>query len=607
MRITHSLQARIALLISVALMLGVSIAAISLFTLRSTMHGYERVLSTDVRDREDARKMQVTFKKQVQEWKDILLRGEDSASLRKYTVAFHARTRDVDSMAAMLHARIADPPSRGMLAMFARAHDGMSTRYESALSLVVASQGRAFHKADSLVKGQDRAPTDLIDSLVQRLDANVVAQRADMRADTATVLRWLVAFLVLAALVLLVVTIALSREMIAPLRALERAAVLVADGDLSDQTVAALGRSNDDEIGRLAATFTAMVVSLRSVLTAVEHSAATFESNADALGDATTRLSSTTDQLNDAAASVAVGALQQTQAMEAVVAAALVVDATVLAVSRQASQAVASADRASARAADGSRSAEVAMVRFGEISDSAREATRVVDVLAAKSARIGEIAVGVEQLARQTNLLALNAAIEAARAGDHGRGFAVIADEVRSLADESATALKVIRTLVADIDSASSDVSRRVGLVTQSVVQGENVVRESSESLLRIAEDMKGSRATAAGIGEGAERLHAQSTLLIRELRSVAATADDHAATSQHMISLTKQQSTSTSLLAQAGNHMSVLAGGLRETVDQFTRSATRTGSHKVAASAPISMQSARHRVSRGSKGQKTA
>lgn len=401
--------------------------------------------------------------------------------------------------------------------------------------------------------------------------------RAVRRHRASVALAWLISVLAVGTAVLLLVLVWLARAMIAPLRSLELTARRVADGDLATDAVASMAHAHDDEIGRLAAAFETMVASLRMVLTSVDQSASAFELNAQALADGTAQLSSTTAQLSGAAGSVADGATQQTLVMEAMVAAAALVATATAEVSQQAGTALAATDRASARAMEGARSASLALARLAEISEAAAEAGRDVQILSQTSARISEITGGVEQIARQTNLLALNAAIEAARAGDHGRGFAVIANEVRSLADESGRALKLIHALIEDIHGASDQVARRVQIVALSVTQGEQVIRASSDSLLRIVDDMAGSRTAAAEIGAGAGRLLVQSSVLSRELRSVAAAADGHAATAQQMSAVTRQQSGSTINLANAGERMSALAVNLRDTLDSFTHAAPRT------------------------------
>jgi len=128
-----------------------------------------------------ARVIQVTFKKQVQEWKDVLLRGSDPDSLAKYTDAFHERERTVRTAAEDLQSTVTDPEVRALLSDFQQAHMTMGSSYEKALSAFAAAKGANQHEVDGMVKGQDRAPTDLIDKIVARLSAHTQSLAASQK------------------------------------------------------------------------------------------------------------------------------------------------------------------------------------------------------------------------------------------------------------------------------------------------------------------------------------------------------------------------------------------------------------------------------------------
>ena len=157
-----ALSRRILSVLAANWILCLSSAGLLVYWLNSISHAY----AIASRDDDAARVMQVTFKKQVQEWKDVLLRGSDASALQKYATAFHEQEKAVASQAAQLRATLDDSEARSLLEQFTSAHQAMSEKYAAALKLFEASQGRNPHGADALVKGQDRAPTDLIDHLV---------------------------------------------------------------------------------------------------------------------------------------------------------------------------------------------------------------------------------------------------------------------------------------------------------------------------------------------------------------------------------------------------------------------------------------------------------
>ena len=168
-----SLTQKIGGIVGGAWAIGAGTAIFLTFRLSATVDFYQGLLAGQIQQRSDARVMQLTFKKQVQEWKDVLLRGSDPEALRKYRDAFEARAHDVDTQAGALLASVSDPRLRDIVQQFAAAHQAMDASYRAALTAFAASRGTRFHEADQKVKGQDRAPTDLIDRVVDILARDV--------------------------------------------------------------------------------------------------------------------------------------------------------------------------------------------------------------------------------------------------------------------------------------------------------------------------------------------------------------------------------------------------------------------------------------------------
>lgn len=159
---------KIWLLIGAACLFSLGASAFLLFRLQMISARYDALLDSQVRFQKNARIMQVTFKKEVQEWKDTLLRGSDPAMLVKYSSAFHEMQATVRSQADALIATTADPALQAIARDFKEKHEQMATRYANALSAFQSAAGQNAHDVDVMVKGQDRAPTALIDSLVQK-------------------------------------------------------------------------------------------------------------------------------------------------------------------------------------------------------------------------------------------------------------------------------------------------------------------------------------------------------------------------------------------------------------------------------------------------------
>lgn len=152
--------------------------------LHSVSAGYDALLNTRVRQIDQARMAQVDFKKQVQEWKDILLRGHNPDDLATYTKQFRAMETQVRAEAQALSLQVQDAEAKQLLQRFLAADLTLSQKYQLAYDTFVAGNAD-FKAADKIVRGQDRPPTDLFDQVVQRLDT-VVQESIQAQTKAAT-------------------------------------------------------------------------------------------------------------------------------------------------------------------------------------------------------------------------------------------------------------------------------------------------------------------------------------------------------------------------------------------------------------------------------------
>jgi methyl-accepting chemotaxis protein len=217
-----------------------------------------------------------------------------------------------------------------------------------------------------------------------------------------------------------------------------------------------------------------------------------------------------------------------------------------------------------------------AIQMMNEIGASTEAVTQLMEDLRARSAKIDSIVGLINGIAAQTNLLALNAAIEAARAGEHGRGFAVVADEVRKLAENSASATKDIAGLLGEVRGLVDRSDTAIRQTWRTVEAGVNLSSEAQSSLEEIVRNVE---ELAHPIEEAGERVGAAvelSTTVRENVDAVARRTESNAASSEEMAASASEVSDSVTQIAAQTRDQSDLADHLRSDAQQLSATAHR-------------------------------
>ncbi|MBJ6752342.1 methyl-accepting chemotaxis protein [Geomonas anaerohicana] len=279
--------------------------------------------------------------------------------------------------------------------------------------------------------------------------------------------------LVIASLIIAIACgLVITRMITSPLQAAVAAASAIGAGDLT----VTIEASSGDETGQLMNALKAMAANLRSTIGRV--------------ADTSAQVASASNQLHATSDQIATGAEEVAAQAGTVATAGEEMSATSSDIARNCQMAAEGAKRASRTAENGAEVVQGTVTVMDQIAAKVQETSRTVESLGERSDQIGAIIGTIEDIADQTNLLALNAAIEAARAGEQGRGFAVVADEVRALAERTTKATREIGEMIKAIQSETRGAVVAMEEGVQQVQSGTAEAAKSGSALQEILEQI---------------------------------------------------------------------------------------------------------------------
>jgi methyl-accepting chemotaxis protein len=377
----------------------------------------------------------------------------------------------------------------------------------------------------------------------------------------------------LAAVAGMIVAFVMSKQLTREIGLLAASARTVAEGDLSlDVPV-----NTKDEVGELATTFNQMVSGLREVVREVKTTAETVTQSAVALSASAEEMNSSTEEIAATVEQIAKGAEHQASLVEQTSRVVREMAGASSEIATRAKAAAEAAAEAGYTAQTGGKSAREAMEKMRGVFGIIDAAAEGVKGFSGKAQQIGTIVDVITRIAQQTNLLALNATIEAARAGEAGRGFAVVADEVRKLATEAANSGEKIASIIKEVQAETGRVANSMDAATREITSGREVLTNTNEALEEIVRVVVGEVTKVQEISALTER-HTQGTQeLVKTIDDIAKVAEDNAASTEEAAAATTQQTASMEQMAQAAQKMSGLADKLKSMVARFNVGSSAT------------------------------
>ncbi|MHB8073506.1 methyl-accepting chemotaxis protein [Desulfosporosinus fructosivorans] len=402
---------------------------------------------------------------------------------------------------------------------------------------------------------------------VDDIDKLVEAKRLDYQQKGQKSIIYTILSILLACGVSLVFGIVLSNKISKQIVAVAESAEDIARGNLK---IGQFENTSKDEIGQLSRAFKTMTENLTHLIQQVSLSSTQVAASSQQLSAGAEESAQASQQVARAIMEVSEGAEKQLHAVNETSSVVQQMSAGIQQMSGNAKIAVNSSERTASSAIEGSQAIDRTIQQIFNIEKTVTGSAEVVTKLGERSKEIGQIVDTISGIAAQTNLLALNAAIEAARAGEQGRGFAVVADEVRKLAEQSQAASQQIALLINEIQQDTQKAVLSMNEGTHQVKLGTEVAETAGQAFREISTLVSEVSSQVVEISDEIEQMALGSQRIVSSISEIYETSRDITGQTQTVSAATEEQTASNEEIASSSQVLAQMADELHESLKKF-------------------------------------